>query len=231
MAYTKGRRIANLWRIPILADRPASWNDAEQLTFEQAFIESVDLAPDGRRLLIGSDRAGNHDVWLMSLPTGELARVTIDPAADWGPRWSPDGGNVVFYSYRTGNRDVWTTPVEGGAVRRVTTDPGQDMWPNWVPDGKTVSFFRRVGGTTATYVAAANGGEARKVIDHSQFAEWSPTAPLVSFFRGSAELLDRLAHRCWRPIAGPEPQRRRALVSGWDDDLCRTDTKSLGPHS
>ena len=188
VAYTKGRRIANLWRLPILGDRRASWSDAEQLTFEQAFIESVDLAPDGHRLLIGSDRAGNHDVWLMSLPAGELTRVTIDPAADWGPRWSPDGRNVVFYSYRTGNRDVWTMPVEGGPARRLTTDSGQDMWPNWLPDGKNVSFFRSVGGTTATYVAAANGGDARKVIDHSEFAEWSPTGPLVSFFRSSSEL-------------------------------------------
>jgi TolB protein len=214
VAYTKGRRIANLWRVPVLPDRRATWSDAEQLTFEQAFIESVDLAPDGRRLLIGSDRAGNHDVWLMSLPAGELTRVTTDPAADWGPRWSPDGRSLVFYSHRTGNRDVWTMPVEGGAARRITTDPGQDMWPNWPPDGKTVSFFRTGGGTVATYISAANGGEARKVIDHGEFAEWSPTAPLMSFFRGSGEL--------W--VASPEGADARPLawnlnvVSRWSPD-------------
>jgi Tol biopolymer transport system component len=214
VAYTKGRRIANLWRVPILGDRRATWSDAEQLTFEQAFIESVDLAPDGRRLLIGSDRSGNHDVWLMSLPTGELTRVTTDPAADWGPRWSPDGRSLVFYSHRTGNRDVWTMPVEGGAARRVTTDPAQDMWPNWVPDGKTVSFFRTGGGTTATYLSAADGGEARKVIDDGEFAEWSPTTPLVSFFRRSGEL--------W--VASPEGAAARLLarnlnlVARWSPD-------------
>ena len=34
LAYSKGRRIANVWRVPILSDRPATWVDAEQVTFD-----------------------------------------------------------------------------------------------------------------------------------------------------------------------------------------------------
>jgi len=38
LAYSWGRLVANVWRVPILEDRPATWADAEQLTFEQAFV-------------------------------------------------------------------------------------------------------------------------------------------------------------------------------------------------
>jgi Tol biopolymer transport system component len=58
--------------------------------------------PDGKRLLIGSDRAGNHDVWLASRDRRDLVRLTSDPAPEWGPRWSPDGKTILFYSHRTG---------------------------------------------------------------------------------------------------------------------------------
>ncbi len=36
LAYSRGRRVANIWRAPILADRPVEWNDAQQVTFDQA---------------------------------------------------------------------------------------------------------------------------------------------------------------------------------------------------
>ena len=189
LAYTTGRLIANLWRIPILAGRRATWADAEQLTREQAFIEAIDLSPDGKQLLIGSDRGGNHDVWLAPVGGGPLVRVAGDPAAEWGPRWSPDGTQLVFYSYRSGNRDVWTTPVEGGAARQITSDASQDMWPNWLPDGKMVSFYSNRTGTRATYVAPKDGGEARLVIDDAEFAEWSPKGHQVMFLRPDAGVL------------------------------------------
>ena len=48
LAYSQGRRVANVWRVPILEDRPATWADAEQLTFDEAYIEWA-AAGDGRR--------------------------------------------------------------------------------------------------------------------------------------------------------------------------------------
>jgi Tol biopolymer transport system component len=36
LAYSRGRRMSNLYRVPILEDRRATWADAEQLTFDEA---------------------------------------------------------------------------------------------------------------------------------------------------------------------------------------------------
>ena len=47
LAYSRGGRVANVWRVPILSDRPATWADAKQVTSEHAYIEFVDVSPDG----------------------------------------------------------------------------------------------------------------------------------------------------------------------------------------
>ena len=39
LAYLKGRWVANVWRVPILTDRVATWDDAQQLTFDEAYVE------------------------------------------------------------------------------------------------------------------------------------------------------------------------------------------------
>ncbi len=67
LAYSRGRLVANVWKVPILEDRPATWADAEQLTFEQAFVESFDVSPDGAQLMLNSDRSGNPDLWMLPL--------------------------------------------------------------------------------------------------------------------------------------------------------------------
>ena len=183
VAYTTGRLIANLWRVPILGDRRATWADAQSITSEQAFIEAIDVSPDGTRLLIGSDRGGDHDVWQMSLESGELARVTADQAADWGPRWSPDGRQVAFYSYRGGNRDIWTMPTEGGPARRITDHPAQDMWPRWSPDGQRFLLVSTRGEKVGAYIATVDGRDVRLVVEDCQAPEWSPDGRALTFWR------------------------------------------------
>ena len=60
LAYTRGGRVSNVWRVPIRSDRPAVWADATQVTSEQAFIEFLDISPDGQQLAVSSDRRGTR---------------------------------------------------------------------------------------------------------------------------------------------------------------------------
>ena len=61
LAYSRGRAIRNIFRAPILSERVATWDDAEQITFDEAQNEHFDLSPDGTTLLVSSDRSGNPD--------------------------------------------------------------------------------------------------------------------------------------------------------------------------
>jgi Tol biopolymer transport system component len=155
VAYAKGRRIANIWRVPIFPDRLATWSDAKQVTLDQRYIEAFDLSPDGKRLALASDRGGADDIWIMPSGGGDMRALTNDPTPDWWPAWSPDGREVAIYSGRAGNRELWVLPVEEGPARRLTTT--QAIFPRWTPDGKSivVSMGNDIAAVPAT------GGEPR----------------------------------------------------------------------
>lgn len=127
---------------PILSDRVATWDDAEQLTFDQAFVEFVDISPDGKRIVLSSDRSGNPDLWIMPTDGGEMTQLTTDPTPDWFPSWSPDGSEIAFYAYRSGNRHIWVMPAGGGVARQVTLGESEDYHPVWSPDGERIAFFQ-----------------------------------------------------------------------------------------
>ncbi len=174
LAYSKGRSIRNVFRAPVL-DRADTWDDAEEVTSEHAFIEFVDVSPDGGTLALSSDRTGNQDLWLLTVGGGEMTQLTPEPTPDWYPRWSPDGSEIVFYSYRTGNRDIWVMPSRGGPARQLTSHPAQDRAPSWSPDGQEIAFVSRRTGKDEIWIVEAQGGEPRYLTDtSSDGAEWSP---------------------------------------------------------
>lgn len=84
------------------------------------------LAPDGSRIAfvrktidIAAD-AGNSDIWLVDAYSGQLGRLTHDPASDGQPRWSPDGRSLYFISTRSGSSQVWRQNLDGSPAQQLT---------------------------------------------------------------------------------------------------------------
>ena len=150
IAYSKGGRFANVWRVPIFPDRAATWSDAEQLTFDQAFIQFLDISRDGRRLVVNSNRSGFLDLWTLAAEGGEMRPVTNDVSPDWWPAWSPDGEEIAFYSNRAGNRDIFVIPRGGGPVRQLTTHTGETSLLPGLPMVNALSMARAAMGTTTS---------------------------------------------------------------------------------
>ena len=174
LAFAKGRLVANIWRVPILRDRPATWQDALPLTSEQAHVESLDVCRDRRLLAFSSDRAGSLNLWVMPADGGEPQQRTAHAASDWGPAWSPDCEEIAFHSDRSGNRDIWVVPLEPGPARQLTRRTENDLDPRWSPDGKRLVFS--AGPQPAqTWVIDAEGGEPSPLIeDGDRSDDWSP---------------------------------------------------------
>jgi len=219
LAYTRGRRTENVWRVPILADRRATWADARQLTFEQAWIEFFDISPDGKRLAVSSDRSGNPDLWTMPAEGGPMQRLTTDPTPDWNPKWSPDGSQIAFYAFRSGNREIWVMPSGGGAARQLTTGITDNVNPDWSPDGKEIAFSSARSGNPDIWVVPASGGEPRPVAtgpSADELPQWSRDgASIVFLSMRSGEW------RLWRvAVSGgdPEPITKRADIFCWSPD-------------
>ncbi len=200
LAYVRGGLVHNLWRIPILDERPVTWADAEQLTFDVAAIHGMDVSPDGTRVVVSSERSGNADLWVLPSGGGEMRQLTTDPSPDWSVRWSPGGEQVVFYSYRSGNRDIWVMPANGGIARQMTTHEADDWYPAWSPDGTEIVFSSQRGdrGNDA-WIVSVESGEERFLVDGGFLGVWSPDGQWVAF-RSSGEV--------WRvPAVGGEPEQ------------------------
>jgi Tol biopolymer transport system component len=220
LAYSQGRTLGNLWRVPILADRPATWADAQQVTSDQAYIRYLGLTPDGRSLVVDSDRDGRHHLWILPAEGGAMTQLTAGPAPDLNPSVSPDGKSVVFYSWRTGNRDLFVMPLEGGPARPIAPDPAHDIQPAWSPDGSEIAFTSARSGNNDIWIVAAAGGEPRQLtndpsLDHAP--AWWPDGSSVVFesWRGGSPTLWRM------PPNGGEAQPATAAegrASVWSPD-------------
>ena len=203
LAYSRGRRVANLWRVPIFEDRPATWADAQQLTFDEAYIERVDLSPDAERLLVQSDRSGNMDLWVLPRDGGEWMQVTSEPTPDWYPRWSPNGQDIAFFSYRTGNREIWVMPVSGGPAHQLTDGQATntESWlPAWSPDGREIAFSSSP--AASIYVMPSDGGKARQVTKRPE-QDFFPIGLRTG--NGSSSQLRTVCGECPPQAAIPSP--------------------------
>jgi Tol biopolymer transport system component len=230
LAYSRGGRISNVWRVPILADRPATWADAQRITSERAYTEFVDVSPDGRRLAISSDRRGNQDLWVLPATGGEMTPLTTDPTPDWAPRWSPDGTQLVFYSYRGGNRDIWVMPASGGPARQLTFDPAFDWFPTWSPTGNgEIAFQSLRGGETGVWTMSTAGGQPRRIATGAGIS-WSPDGRWLAVQRqgqlfrvqadsGESERLPTGAHRPNTPVVSRDGRSIfYSVINGPPDD-------------
>ena len=217
LAYTKGQRIGNVWRVPIpqTENHPATWENARQLTNQQSDINVIDISPDGKRLIFDSDRDGKWRLWTMPVQGGEIDRGLIDTMKQICPAWSPDGQEIAFASQGGDNWGIWVAPVAGGPARRLA---GKEFakHPAWSPDGREIAFMSARSGNADIWVIPKEGGEARQLtidptVDNGP--RWSPDGKWLIFCSDREEIEGSL----WRvrAVGGqPEPVTR---ASGWSN--------------
>jgi serine/threonine protein kinase len=105
-----------LWLMPGNDGEPA------QLTSNPRHIP-VDARGD--KIAYVSDEAGNWNVYVLDLPTGQSQQLTTSQHADGLPAISPDGRTVAFLSNRE-NLSVWAVDINGGDPQKLF-----DIQPDW----------------------------------------------------------------------------------------------------
>lgn len=127
------------------------------------------FSPDGTRMafasvasnLAPSDTNAQYDVFVKSLVTGVVSRISTDALGNQtdgtslAPAFAPDGTTVAFYSYSTNlvpadtnaKSDIFVKSTTTQAIQRVSTDSGSGQAndssfnPVISPDGTKVAFY------------------------------------------------------------------------------------------
>ena len=113
-------------------------------------------APDGKRIAFTSMRDGRKEIYVLTLETGAVTRLTNSTGdiENSQPSWSPLSDQIVYTVKRVGAYQVWSMSDTGqGNVQIVRS--GQELWdfaPVWMPDGETILFNQRNLGPSLPWV-------------------------------------------------------------------------------
>jgi Tol biopolymer transport system component len=117
-----------------------------RLTQGVGVLGSPAWSPDGTKIAFDCRvDAGNDDICVVNGDGSALARVTNDPARDYGAAWKPDGSTLGFATARYGGDEIALLNVAGGGVTRIGGGlPG--FGPTWSPDGTQLAFVQTLEG-------------------------------------------------------------------------------------
>jgi len=164
------------------------------LTSGMAIDRQPVYSPDGRSVVFSSNRGGTLDLWEVSVETGEIHRVTDDPADDWDPAYSHDGKSIFWSSNRSGAFEIWTARRDGSAPRMVSRDSLDAENPAVTPDNSRVLYSSSNPAKAGLWSVAADGSAAELLVPGGTLIpDLSPDGRLVSVIVGIGTLESRLA--------------------------------------
>jgi tricorn protease len=138
IAFVSG---GDIWEVP------SRGGDARLLVSHPATESRPLLAPDGKRLAFTSTRTGNGDVYLLTLASGEVTRLTFDDANELVTGWSADGKWIYFSSTShdiSGMQDVYRVSAEGGTPMPVAADRfATEYFASPAPSGDAIAITAR----------------------------------------------------------------------------------------
>ncbi len=136
IAFVSG---GDIWTVP------AAGGEARLLISHPAYDSRPLYSPDGTRLAFMSTRTGGGDIYILTLATGQLKRLTFDDVPEQLDAWSRDGRSIYFSSGTkdvNGMNDIYRVGVDGGTPMAVTADRFvQEYWSAPSPsDPNTIAF-------------------------------------------------------------------------------------------
>jgi len=158
------------------------------------------VSPDGKSLALILSRDGNPELYIKSLRTGLLKRLTRTRRGnEASPCWSPDGNHIAYVSDTSGSPQIYIIPRSGGRAQRLTSTGSENVAPDWGKNGY-IAFSSRIGGRYR--IAMANPAVKSLRVLETDWADyedpsWTPdgrhlVCSRTASYRSSIYLLDTL---------------------------------------
>ncbi len=103
------------------------------------------FSPDGAHIVFAWSKSGRNDfdLYVKSIDSENLRRLTNQPSQWISSAWSPDGSQIAFQRVSKEDTGLYLVPAEGGLERklRVThVSLAGASRISWSPDGKLIAF-------------------------------------------------------------------------------------------
>ncbi len=163
LVYEQRLGDSNVWRTPG-PNAKGSGGSPTKMIASTRDDAAPQFSPDGERIVFGSSRSGNQEIWVSDSDGLNVVQLTpFGGPAVGSARWSPDGQQIAFDSTKEGHRDIYVVRSEGGSPRRLTTEASNEVRPSWSRDGRWIYFGSDRTGTWQVWKAQAEGGAAVQV--------------------------------------------------------------------
>ncbi len=80
------------------------------------------LSPDGRRIAMTISQDGQTDIWVYTMPSGPLVKISDAGITNDRPEWTPDGRSLLYRSSRGPRNSLWLQGAYGGSARLLLAD-------------------------------------------------------------------------------------------------------------
>ncbi len=152
---------------------------------------------DGRSIAYSVESepgAGQWDVYLVSLQTGDSSPLLDSPADEDNAAFAPDGSTVAYISNQAADDfDIYTQDLGSGATVRLTEWDDRKSSPQWSPDGSRLAFRRRIDDVSDIWTMNADGSDAQRLTDNggnNYDPRWSPDGSRIAFTTNQAGNFD-----------------------------------------
>lgn len=159
-----------------------------QLVRSREPLMSPTWSPDGRQMAFVAFDKGQSGIYLQTVATGVVRRLTDHPGINGAPAFSPDGRSLAVTLSYEGNPEIYIIDIASGDSRRLTQDPAIDTEPAFSPDGRHLVFTSDRAGRAQIYRMPVSGGPAERLTFEGRSnarASYSPDGRMLSLIHQS----------------------------------------------
>ncbi|MBU26032.1 MAG: Tol-Pal system beta propeller repeat protein TolB [Gammaproteobacteria bacterium] len=153
-------------------------------------ILSPAWSPDGSRVAYMSFKGKRAGIYVQTLASGEVQKVSDFPGLNSAPSFSPDGRKLVMTLSRDGNPEVYVANLRTGELERMTKHFSIDTEASWSPDGRSILFTSSRGGKPQLYMMNLADKTVKRVTfdgDYNSNGAFTPDGDSIVFVHRTNE--------------------------------------------